>query len=275
MASHLLRSAKGLLCDISGVLYDPDGSGGRLIEGSIEAVKRLKDARFPLKFVTNESQTTRAGLTAKLQHLGFSVTEEDILSPVTAVRAVLKERNWKAHLLVHEDCLPELQDVAATAADPVDCVVLGDASDGFSYAALNAAFQRLMTPAARGGGQPVGLLSLGMGRYYRQAEQLHLDVGAFARALEFASGSTAEVVGKPSAAFFGAGVKTLGLDGAAAVVMVGDDIVSDVGGAMAAGLLGVQVRTGKFRPSADEPHPSVTPTAYVDDLKQLVDILLN
>ena len=30
-------------------------------------------------------------------------------------------------------------------------------------------------------------------------------------------------------------------------VMVGDDIVSDVGGAQACGMLGVQVRTGKFR----------------------------
>lgn len=30
-------------------------------------------------------------------------------------------------------------------------------------------------------------------------------------------------------------------------VMVGDDIVSDVGGAQACGMLGIQVRTGKFR----------------------------
>lgn len=29
--------------------------------------------------------------------------------------------------------------------------------------------------------------------------------------------------------------------------MVGDDIVSDVGGAQACGMLGIQVRTGKFR----------------------------
>uniref|UniRef100_A0A1I8FE09 Exostosin domain-containing protein n=1 Tax=Macrostomum lignano TaxID=282301 RepID=A0A1I8FE09_9PLAT len=98
-------------------------------------------------------------------------------------------------------------------------------SDGFSYAALNAGL-----PAPRGGGQPVGLLSLGMGRYYRQAEQLHLDVGAFARALE-----VSHPVRRPRlsasrrAAFFGGRSQNARLDGAAAVVMVGDDIVSDVG----------------------------------------------
>ena len=29
--------------------------------------------------------------------------------------------------------------------------------------------------------------------------------------------------------------------------MIGDDIVSDIGGAQACGMMGVQVRTGKFR----------------------------
>ena len=73
--------------------------------------------------------------------------------------------------------------------------------------------------------------------------------------------------------------------------MVGDDIVSDVGGAQAAGIRGVQVsdslstmmgkcgnihqvRTGKFRPERDEHHPTVTPDLIVDNLKALVDIIV-
>ena len=56
--------------------------------------------------------------------------------------------------------------------------------------------------------------------------------------------------------------------------MVGDDIVSDVGGGQAAGIRGVQVRTGKFRPT-DENHPIVKPDLIVDNLKGLVDILLS
>ena len=48
------------------------------------------------------------------------------------------------------------------------------------------------------------------------------------------------VCGKPGSAFFRAGVSALGMP-VENVIMVGDDIVSDVGGAQAAGIRGVQV----------------------------------
>ena len=55
--------------------------------------------------------------------------------------------------------------------------------------------------------------------------------------------------------------------------MVGDDVSSDVGGAQAAGIRGVLVRTGKFRPS-DENHATVKPDLVVDNLSALVDMIL-
>ena len=68
---------------------------------------------------------------------------------------------------------------------------------------------------------------------------------AFARAISFSSFSL-KVCGKPGVPFFKEGLKALGLS-AEEVVMVGDDVVSDVGGAQKAGIRGVLVRTGKFR----------------------------
>ena len=65
-------------------------------------------------------------------------------------------------------------------------------------------------------------------------------------ALEYASGNEATVVGKPERAFFEAALHELGLE-AGDVAMVGDDAEADVAGAKAAGLLGVQVQTGKYR----------------------------
>ena len=118
----------------------------------------------------------------------------------------------------------------------------------------------------------VPLYSLGKGKYYRQDDKLQLDVGAFAAALEFASERRALVCGKPDPSFFRAGLSSLGLE-ATEVVMVGDDIVSDVGGAQAVGMRGVQVRTGKYR-SSDENHSTVKPDLIVDNLKQFVDVIL-
>ena len=119
----------------------------------------------------------------------------------------------------------------------------------------------------------VPLYSLGKGKFYREDDKLQLDVGPFAAALEFASERNAKVCGKPDPTFFLAGLSCLGLE-AGEVVMVGDDIVSDVGGAQAVGIRGVQVRTGKFRPS-DEHHPHVKPDLIVDNLESFVDMILS
>ena len=67
--------------------------------------------------------------------------------------------------------------------------------------------------------------------------------------LEYVSGVEAEVVGKPSRAYFEAALSELGAEPADSV-MVGDDVDSDVGGAKAVGLRGVLVRTGKFTEEA-------------------------
>ena len=56
----------------------------------------------------------------------------------------------------------------------------------------------------------------------------------------------AVILGKPARDFFHLACRKI--DRAPAdVVMVGDDVISDVGGALDAGLRGVLVRTGKFR----------------------------
>jgi hypothetical protein len=90
----------------------------------------------------------------------------------------------------------------------------------------------------------VPLVALGMTRYWRAEDGLRLDAGAFVRALEYAAGRTAIVVGKPDPAFYGAAVDALQVP-ADRVVMIGDDIHTDIEGAQRAGLAGVFVRTGQ------------------------------
>lgn len=137
--------------------------------------------------------------------------------------------------------------------------------DGFSYRNLNTAFRLIKKLSCP-------LISLGKGKYYKEDEELTLDVGPFVAALEFATGCAPIVAGKPDPAFFKIGLDSLGL-GADEVIMVGDDVLSDVGGAQAAGIRGVLVRTGKYSP-ADEAHPLVRPDIIVDNLAALVDIVL-
>ena len=63
---------------------------------------------------------------------------------------------------------------------------------------------------------------------------------------QYACDVKGEIVGKPSATFYNTVIDDMGVP-ADKCVMVGDDIVSDIGGAQAVGMIGVQVRTGKYR----------------------------
>jgi len=101
-------------------------------------------------------------------------------------------------------------------------------------------------------------------RYWRREDGLVLDVGAYSAALEYATAKEAVVVGKPAAAFFAAALADLNARPARAV-MVGDDIEADVGGAIAAGLRGILVRTGKYREDTLAAS-GVRPTEIVDSI---------
>ena len=100
---------------------------------------------------------------------------------------------------------------------------------------------------------------------------LSLSAGPFVAALEYATGETAMVVGKPARAFFDLALRDMGLP-ADGVVMVGDDILTDIGGAQAAGMRGVLVRTGKFRADALE-KSGVRPAAVINSVGDIRDIL--
>src|SRR3982074_1605 len=68
-------------------------------------------------------------------------------------------------------------------------VGLGDLGAAFTAELLNGAFRMLMDGAE--------LVALQHNRYWRRADGLALDVGAYAAALEDATGREAIVVGKP------------------------------------------------------------------------------
>ncbi|XP_077677565.1 phospholysine phosphohistidine inorganic pyrophosphate phosphatase isoform X2 [Eretmochelys imbricata] len=244
---------KGVVLDISGVLYDGGGDGGGVpIPGSREAVENvdyikvsssscllpsmIKASGLKLRFCTNETQATRGKLVEKLQRLGFNVSVNEVTAPAPAACRILKERNLRPHLLVHDDLVPEFDQL--DKANP-NCVVIGDAADNFSYKNLNEAFRVLI-----GLENPI-LISLGRGRYYKETDGLKLDVGVYMKALEYACDVQAEVVGKPAKMFFQSALAEMEVEPQQAI-MIGDDIVNDVGGAQQCGMRALQVRTGKY-----------------------------
>jgi HAD superfamily hydrolase (TIGR01458 family) len=228
---------RGVLLDLSGVLY----VGDRALPGALGAVERLDGSGLPVRFVTNTSRSTRRMIWEKLTRMGFAIPPEHIYTASMAVQRHLREHDLRPYLIIHPDLEPEFADFSRE--DP-NAVVLGDAGPAFRYENLNAAFRLLL--------QGAPLLSVGDNRYFMENDGLSLDVGPFVRGLEFAAGTPALILGKPAAEFFYSALAEIGCLPEAAV-MVGDDAGSDVEGALRAGLQGVLVRTGKYRPG-DEQH---------------------
>ena len=98
------------------------------------------------------------------------------------------------------------------------------------------------------------------------------EAGPFVAALEFASRRKARVFGKPARDFFDAAAAALHLE-PHRIAMIGADIEADVGGAMAAGLAGILVRTGKYR-TGQEAALATAPSFVADDLSAAVDAIL-
>ncbi|KAK2179615.1 hypothetical protein NP493_480g03090 [Ridgeia piscesae] len=99
-----------------------------------------------------------------------------------------------------------------------------------------------------------------------------LVAGPFVQGLEYATGVTAEVVGKPQKSFFHEAIRNLDIDPCNAV-MIGDDARDDVSGAIDAGMLGILVKTGKYR-EGDEKKFLPSPTAVCPDIGAAVDYIL-
>lgn len=250
-----------VLIDLDGVLYVGDDP----VPGAVEVVEWLRDERIPFRCVTNTTRRSRRSVAARLRDLGFEIPEAWCFTPaLAAVRRLGEEGATSCHLIATGDVSLDFEEAGIRLVDEAaPWVVVGDAGDGWTYGAMNRAFRLLLDGA--------GLLALERDRYWRDADGLALSAGPFVAGLEYAAGVTAEVVGKPSPAFYRLALADLGVP-AERAVMIGDDLESDIGGAQAAGLTALLVRTGKFRPGVLAAS-RVAPDRVLDSIADLPALL--
>ena len=226
------------LLDLDGTLYTDAGP----VPGSVEALAELRRRGVPFRFVTNTTRRSRRLLAERLAGYGFTAEPGEIITAVMAGVTLLAGRGARRVAAYVAPETVEDFDRFDLAGERPEAVVVGDMGEAWDFATLNRAFHQLMDGA--------DLLALQRDRYWLKGDALALDAGPFVAALEYATGKTAALCGKPSAAFYRAALASLPPAAAAAprdVVMVGDDLWGDVEGAQRAGLSAWMVRTGKFR----------------------------
>jgi HAD superfamily hydrolase (TIGR01458 family) len=233
------RRIEGFLFDLDGTVYEEE----QAIPGAAEALETLRRRGVPFRFTTNTTRRPRTALAQRLRNMDIPAQPEEILSaPAAAARWLRDQGVRKVQLLLAEATYEEFGGFEIVDREP-EVVVVGDLGEGWTFPILNQAFRNLLEGAE--------LLAVQRNRYWHTEGGLSLDAGPFVAALEYGSGKTATLIGKPSPAFFAAAAKELNLP-PERIAVVGDDLESDVAGAWAAGMIGVAVRTGKYRPQDEE-----------------------
>ncbi len=256
---RVLDGVEALLLDLSGVIYVEDEA----VPGAAEALEQLREAGFPIRLVTNTTMRPRRSILERLDRLGIEADPSELLTPATLARRRCEEAGYDSVSLVVLDELREDLEGLEESGSRIDAVIIGDLGDRWDYAVLNRAFRQLMDGA--------DLIALQKNRYWETADGLSLDAGPFVAALEYALGREAEVMGKPSPAFFKLALADLGVS-AGQTAMVGDDVEADVGGALDAGIAGILVRTGKYR-EEDVRASGIEPTATVDSIADVPELV--
>ncbi len=248
---------QGVVVDLDGTMYDSAGA----IPGAAAAVDALRAAGLGIRFVTNTTRRPHAEVVNELRRIGIDVDPEDVLTAPRACANWLREQSIRS-IAVHlpESTLEDFEGFVVDERSP-DAVVVGDLGSGWTYERLNLAFRQLMADAR--------LIAIQKNRFWRTPSGLALDAGPFVAALEYASDTKAVTVGKPSRAFFDAAARSLGLS-LSRLVVIGDDVASDVEGAHAAGAHGVLVKTGKFSPRDLE---NQSPEAVLESVAGLPSLL--
>jgi HAD superfamily hydrolase (TIGR01458 family) len=261
-----LSGIRALLVDLEGTVFQD----GALIPGAAQALGEAGARGLEIAFVTNTTSRPRSILVRELAEMGIPIDADAVFSAARVAREYLLGKGYRrCHLLTRPALAEDFAGIllnGAGADGDVDAVVLGDLGDTLSFERLNRALRLLV-----GGVKLVELVALARNRFWMAKDGIMLDVGPLVAALEYASGTAATLVGKPSPEFFGAVLRALSVSREEAAV-IGDDPESDVGGAQALGMRGLLVRTGKSR-QYDLERSAIRPDAVLDSIADLPGLL--
>ncbi len=252
-----MSEIKGMLIDLDGVIYNDT----QPIPGAKETISWLQEKGVPYRFITNTTMKSRETLAKKLTTMGIPADRDQIFSAAYAASQYVRQRQGKCHLLLLDDAKRDYQGLECKAGI-ADYVVVGDMGKSITYDLLNEAFRHLHSGAR--------LIALQKNRFWLSDEGYQLDAGAFVALLEYAADMEAVLIGKPSQAFFNTALSDLGLN-ADQVMMIGDDVESDIAGAAALGLRTCLVQTGKFRQKDLDKSP-VKPDYLLNSIADLTKV---
>ncbi|MFX1280067.1 MAG: HAD-IIA family hydrolase [Promethearchaeota archaeon] len=256
----MFNKIKGILSDIDGTLYFK----GKPIPKVIDTILELRRKGLKFLFFTNTDSKSPKTVLRNLTEYGFDIDEQEIFTPIIAVKEFLsKNPQKKIFLVTTKEVEKEFQEFLKVQGSEVpDFVIIGDFQDNWDVKRLNTAFRYVLKGAKLLGTQ---------GNWYfldRQGEPV-IDTGSFVHMIAKAAKIEYKIFGKPSKEYFTHALEKINLN-SYEVLVIGDDIESDIQGAINLGIDGILVRTGKgqfYNPNQSD----IVPSKVVDSFSSLLD----
>ena len=230
---ELLRSKKGFICDMDGVIYH----GNKLIDGVKEFVNWLYKEDKKFLFLTNASSRSPKELQKKMEKLGLDIGEEHFYTSAQATARFLASQapGCSAYVIGDHGLYNALYDqgIMINDVDP-DYVVVGETTD-YCYEHIYRAMNLVNAGARLIGTNPdmTGPIEDGIAPACK----------AFMTPIEATTGKSAYYIGKPNPLMMRTGLKMLGVHSNEAV-MIGDRMDTDVVAGIETGLDTVLVLSG-------------------------------
>lgn len=212
-----IRSKKGFICDMDGVIYH----GKQILPGVLGFVNWLQQENKPFLFLTNSSEKTPRELSLKLLNMGLQVDEKHFYTSALATADFIASQSPRctAYVIGESGLMNALYHVGVvfTDTDP-DYVIIGETRN-YGYDSIRKAINLVLAGAKLIGTNPdiSGPSETGIVPGCR----------ALMAPIEMVTGKMAYYIGKPNPLMMRTGLKLLGVRRDESVI-IGDRMDTDI-----------------------------------------------
>jgi HAD superfamily hydrolase (TIGR01458 family) len=228
MDSKDLQHIRLFIMDIDGVLCWGDDA----IPRAPEAIDALLMSGKEVRYLTNDSVSSRTSRASELHEQGFHVSPDEIYTASSLTAQYLRSLGSPSSLVLSGgEGLEEFVGITLVQ-DSAEVVVVGDFFDSYSRSLLERAYDAVINGAQ--------LIATQKNRHWMFGDQPRIDLGFWVAGLEYCAGIEAKVIGKPSIECYQIVLQDAGASHHEAA-MVSDDLYSDLAGAKRAGLTTIHI----------------------------------
>ncbi|MEW9669218.1 TIGR01457 family HAD-type hydrolase [Ammoniphilus sp. 3BR4] len=253
-----MKTYRAYLIDLDGTMY----RGNEVIEEAPGFIQWLKSQGIPYLFLTNNSSMTPHQVAQKLNDMGISCLPENVFTTSMAAAQFIKgslQLN-RVYAIGEEGLFTALQEWKCELTDEEPEAVVVGIDRQITYEKLAKASLAIQRGAR--------FLSTNSDRAIPTERGLVPGNGALTAAISVACGKEPQFIGKPESLFVELALEKLGVS-PEEVLLVGDNLHTDIAAGVRAQVDTLLVYTGITRPEESEAD-EVKPTYSVAHLKQWI-----